>query len=72
MITNVDFDEIVKVNKERLGKDLNYLLDSSKLRNKFDWDEKYSLNDGLDLTLNWLKTNLNTLKNLPWDYIHKS
>ena len=71
-MTNVDFDEIVKVNEERLGKDLNYLLDSSKLRNRFDWDEKYSLNDGLDLTLNWLKTNLNTLKNLPWDYIHKS
>ena len=72
MMTNVDFDEIVKINEERLGKDLNYLLDSSKLRDKFDWEEKYSLDQGLDLTLNWLKTNLNTLKNLPWNYIHKS
>ena len=33
--TNVDFDEIVNVSEERLGKDLNYLLDSSNLRNKF-------------------------------------
>ena len=69
---DIEFEEIVNINEERLGKDLNYLLDSSKLRDKFNWDNKYSLDKGLDLTLKWLKTNLDTLKNLPWDYIHKT
>ena len=70
-ITNVDFDQIVNINEERLGKDLNYLLDSTKLRERFNWKEKYSLDQGLALTLNWLETNLDVLKNLPWEYIHK-
>ena len=41
--TNRGFDEIVNVNKERLGKDLNYLLDSQKIRKSFNWREKYHL-----------------------------
>ena len=69
--TNRDFDEIVNVNKERLGKDLNYLLDSQKIRKSFNWREKISLEEGLDLTLDWIKSNLISLKNLPWEYKHK-
>ena len=70
--TNTNFDEIVNISEERLGKDLNYLLDSNKLRNRFKWVENNSLDKGLSLTLSWLETNLNILKNLPWEYIHKS
>ncbi len=70
--TNAQFDEIVNINKERLGKDLNYLLDSNKLRTRLNWKENYSLDDGITLTLNWLETNLETLKNLSWEYIHQS
>ncbi len=70
--TNTNFDEIVNISEERLGKDLNYLLDSTKLRNRFKWVENNSLDNGISLTLNWLETNLNILKNLPWEYIHKS
>ena len=39
---------------------------------KVNWDDKYTLDKGLDLTLKWLKTNVDTLKNLPWEYIHKT
>ena len=70
--TNVQFDQIVNVSEERLGKDLNYLLDSNNLRNNFNWKENFSLDNGIALTLNWLETNLDILKNLPWEYIHKS
>ena len=69
---NIEFDQIVNINEERLGKDLNYLLDSSKLRDSFKWCEKYSLDEGLDLTLDWIKPNLKKLINLPWEYSHKS
>ena len=70
-ITNTSFEEIVNVSEERLGKDLNYLLDSSKLRSRFKWVESNSLDEGILLTLNWIETNLKMLKKLPWEYIHK-
>ena len=70
-LTNVEFNKIVNIKEERLGKDLNYLLDSSSLRKKFNWSDKISLDDGIDLTLSWLKTNIEELKKQPWDYIHK-
>jgi len=70
-LTNVEFNSIVNVNEERLGKDLNYLLDSSKLRQKFNWSDNFSLDEGLDLTLGWVKTNIDKLKLQSWDYIHK-
>lgn len=68
---DVEFDKIVNINEERLGKDLNYLLDSSSLRREFDWKDRYSLDQGLDLTFNWLKINLNKFKEMHWEYIHK-
>ena len=68
---NVEFDEIVNIDKERLGKDLNYLLDSSSLRKEFNWNDQYSLDQGIDLTLNWLKTNLEKFKEMSWEYLHK-
>lgn len=70
-ISGVDFKEIINIDDERLGKDQNYLLDSSKLRSEFNWVENVSLNHGLDLTYDWVKSNLLLLKNLPWDYKHK-
>ena len=69
--TNVEFNKIVNIKEDRLGKDLNYLLDSSSLRQKFNWSDKFSLDEGIDLTLSWLKTNIEELKKQPWNYIHK-
>ena len=31
-----------------------------------------SLDEGLDLTLDWVKTNIEKLKLQSWDYIHKT
>lgn len=70
-IANIDFNQIVKIDEERLGKDQNYLLDSSKLRNEFSWKEDFNLDNGLNATFDWVKANLLLLKNLSWDYTHK-
>jgi dTDP-glucose 4,6-dehydratase len=70
-ISGVDFKEIVNIDDERLGKDQNYLLDSSKLRSEFNWVDEISLNQGLNQTYNWVKSNLLLLKNLSWEYNHK-
>ncbi|MDC3169371.1 GDP-mannose 4,6-dehydratase, partial [Prochlorococcus sp. AH-716-E17] len=38
-IGNLNFDEIVKDVEERLGKDKNYFLDSSKIRKIYNWED---------------------------------
>ena len=68
---NVDFNECVDIVDERPGKDSAYLLDSTKLRNKFSWEDKVSLEQGIEEVIDWVDQNLESLKNLSFDYIHK-
>ena len=70
-LTNANFSELVEVSEDRLGKDQAYLLDSSKLRENFTWQEKINLEQGLIDTLSWVDNNIEILKSLPADYIHK-
>jgi len=70
-LTNSDFSNLVEVSEDRLGKDQAYLLDSNKLKTNFSWQDKIDLEKGLIDTLSWIDNNLNTLKSLPADYIHK-
>lgn len=70
-LTNIKFNDLVEVTEDRLGKDQAYLLDSNKLRNDLKWVDNVNLENGLIDTLNWVDKNLDELKNLPADYIHK-
>ena len=70
-LTNANFSALVEVSEDRLGKDQAYLLDSSKLRENFKWKDKINLEQGLIDTLSWVDNNIEILKNLPADYIHK-
>ncbi len=68
---NVNFNDIVQQSEERLGKDQTYLLDSSKLRKEFKWEEDFNLDSGINDTIEWVSKNLDELKNYSWDYKHK-
>ena len=68
---SVGFETCVEVVGERLGKDAAYTLDSSKVRNNLGWKDEVSLDEGLNDCIEWVKLNLEDLKALPWDYIHK-
>jgi dTDP-glucose 4,6-dehydratase len=70
-LTNTNFNDLVEVTEDRLGKDQAYLLESNKLRNDFSWQDTINLENGLIDTLSWVDNNLNILKSLPADYIHK-
>ena len=70
-LTNANFTELVEVSEDRLGKDQAYLLDSSKLRENFTWQDTINLEQGLIDTLSWVDYNIEILKSLPADYIHK-
>jgi len=70
-LTGADFEDLVQISEDRLGKDQSYLLDSSAMRQAHGWSDQINLIQGLKETLTWVDANLNTLKNLPWNYQHK-
>ncbi len=70
-LTQTPFTELAEVSEDRLGKDQAYLLESSKIRGDFGWSDQVSLDDGLKDTLAWVDRNLEVLRTLPADYIHK-
>lgn len=57
--------------KERDGKDLKYTLNSNKIRNYYSWSEKTNLEEGILITINWIKKNLNYFKKSSLKYSHK-
>lgn len=65
------FEGSVEVVGERLGKDAAYMLESSKLRKDLDWKDNVTLDQGLDDCIEWVKSNLDELKQQPFDYVHK-
>ncbi len=67
----VPFEEHVDIVEERLGQDSAYLLDSSKAKKILKWENKTTLERGVDETIVWVRNNLNELLNQPFDYIHK-
>jgi len=67
----VNFEDHVELVGDRLGKDSAYHLDSTKLRRELSWQDNVSLDQGLDECIAWVQSNLDVLKNQPFDYQHK-
>ncbi len=71
MKLSVDPDDLIEVVGERQGKDQTYSLDDSKLRSTLNWSDSISLDQGIDQTIDWVKSNLNDLLAQPQSYVHK-
>jgi dTDP-glucose 4,6-dehydratase len=70
-MTDTLIQDLVVISEDRLGKDQAYLLESSKIRSELNWSHQITLDAGLQETLAWVDTHLDSLKELPADYIHK-
>ena len=70
-LLNKNFDDYVEISEDRIGKDNAYKLDSSKLRNEFNWTEKIDLKEGLEDCLEWFNANLSLISQQKKDYSHK-
>ena len=70
-LLGVKVDELIEQGPERAGKDFAYQLSSEKIRNELGWRDQVTLGKGLEDTLAWAKSNLDTLKALPDTYEHK-
>jgi dTDP-glucose 4,6-dehydratase len=66
------FENCVEVVGERLGKDAAYVLDSDKLHKQLGWQDRISLEQGIDETIAWAEHWLDALKQMHFDYVHKA
>lgn len=67
----IDFEMLAEVAPDRPGKDQAYLMDSQFARRELDWHDTISLEDGIDQTIDWIRSNLETISQISLDYIHK-
>lgn len=68
---NYPFEKLCDVQEERLGKDQAYLLNSDKLRSELGWSDKIDLESGLQQSITWATQNVDALRTVQMDYIHK-
>ena len=70
-LLGVQVNDLIEQGPERAGKDFAYQLSSEKIRSELGWRDEVTLGKGLEDTLAWAKSNLDTLKALPDTYEHK-
>ena len=68
----VDFGALVEMAPDRPSKDQAYLMDSSRALKELGWSPKVDLSTGIAKTVDWVAANLDEIKTLPLDYIHKA
>ncbi len=67
---NYDFDKLVNIVPERLGKDKSYSLANKKIK-KLGWKPHISLSKGLDRCIKNIIENISEFKKLDENYVHK-
>jgi dTDP-glucose 4,6-dehydratase len=70
-LLGVEVNDLIEQGPERSGKDFAYQLSSEKIRSELGWRDEVTLVKGLEDTLDWAKSNLDTLMSLPDTYEHK-
>jgi dTDP-glucose 4,6-dehydratase len=65
------FDDCVATTPPRLAQDPAYLLDCTKAKKEFGWRPKLTVADVIGETIDWMRRNLDRLKKIPADYVHK-
>ena len=67
---NYNFNDLVNITSERKGKDLNYFLNSNRLKKEFNWRSKTTLENGIFSTINWMQNYINDFNENDFYYKH--
>ncbi len=57
-------EDLIKHVDDRLGHDVRYAIDSSKLQNELGWFPKYTFEDGIIETVEWYQNNSKWMSNI--------
>lgn len=68
----IDLDTFVEDAADRPSKDRAYLMDASLVKRELGWKAKIDLHAGIKKTADWVKSNLDEIKTLPLDYVHRA
>ena len=70
-IMKYDEKKLIVFSKDRIGKDLRYMMNSKKANRELGWRSKVTLENGLRKTIKWYINNFKKLDKLNSTYIHK-
>ena len=70
-LQNIPFKKLYEIEKDRVGKDHSYKLNSLKLIKNLKWKSSINIDQGLLLTKAWIDDNYTRLKKLRLEYKHK-
>ncbi|OGT37208.1 MAG: dTDP-glucose 4,6-dehydratase [Gammaproteobacteria bacterium RIFCSPHIGHO2_12_FULL_37_14] len=68
---DIEFSVLVQSTVDRPGKDAMYAMSSEKAARFLGWKPKISLEIGIAHTIDWVRSNIEAIKSLPLEYIHK-
>jgi dTDP-glucose 4,6-dehydratase len=68
----IDLNSFVEAAADRPSKDRAYLMDASLAKRELGWKAKIDLHAGIKKTADWVKSNLDEIKTLPLDYVHRA
>jgi dTDP-glucose 4,6-dehydratase len=71
-LMQIKFEDFVNVSPERPGKDALYSMEMDKAQKELAWLPKTTLEQGLDKTIAWARSNFEVIETLPLEYIHKA
>ena len=67
-----DFEDIVTIGPERIGKDHRYLLNCASSQEELGWSPSVNLGEGIARVTNWIVENYGALQQEPMEYKFKS
>lgn len=67
-----DFHSLVEVTEDRPGKDFRYFMDSSKAETELQWKPLTMLDQGINNTIQWVNDNIDSIKKMNLNYLHKA
>ena len=65
-------NQLCEISEDRPGKDAQYFMDWNKARMELNWQPESSLTQGLSQTGDWVRRNINKIKDMNLDYEHKA
>lgn len=71
-LMGANFDQVVELDSERLGKDMAYQLDDAKIRDELGWTPRIELADGLRQSVDWFRKHADSLAGRPLEYEHRA
>ena len=68
---NYNFNNLVTYSAKKLERDKFYHLSNKKIKQKFNWNTKISIDTGIDRSIESIQNNLKSFSNLDENYHHK-